>query len=181
MSRRTINRCDACGTEHENIEPENGISGLGYNARWGHLGLGYSGVGGLLGSPVPMMYDLCEACVAKVIAMLGLKVPAPMTMQNDWPVPVGSYETCRPNTVRHTHLRPVPPLTAEDLKELGIDVDAYVASGYTVKIESVGTPSCGCHAEYKCIPATCEGHCDRCRQRALDRVKDIPLGDSETP
>jgi len=175
MSQRTINRCDACGAEREDtahalneMVPARGIP------NWGHLALtdNVGGmIGGVIGYPgtVSPVYDLCEKCIAKVIAVLGLKVPAP-TMQNDWPVPLGSYATCRPKIVRRTHLQPLPNESDEsddDVGQLLRDVRPTVF---------VGDPSCSCHTRYKCIPETCEGHCDRCRQRALDRVKDIPLG-----
>jgi hypothetical protein len=124
MSHRTIHRCDACGVEYEDVEHALNVIAARATPNWGHFSLGGGG-SNYLGS-IPTIFDLCETCVAKVVAALGLKVPPPVA-QDDWPVPMGS---CRPNIVRR-HLQPVPGssgLTVEDLKELGLDVNGLQAN-----------------------------------------------------
>jgi len=147
MGHRMIHVCDGCSVEHEEQDPVMGGIGLGMmrgadskTDTWGHL---HVGVGRL-----PIGFDMCDDCVAKVIKLLGLHIPDEEEMAQRMGEYVGPFG---------------PGMFGPGMGVPHIRRGSVARRRPGMRVVSGGL--CACHDGYKCVPEACAGHCDKCLGR----------------
>lgn len=112
MSRKMTSKCDGCGVEvveNDDAMPT-GILGVMRRRhgsdRWGSLNVATGGF--------PAMFDLCEKCTARVVALLELEMPKP-------PDAMHGHATLFPGGY-------IPNDLSQHLRSIGVDDSAFGAA-----------------------------------------------------